>query len=80
MVGAMVKMDDDGMDRLFGELARKLEKVDASIRTRYTGRPAEEIEPVAVEEFTKAGINFTGSMREYAESVERNEDFRLDLG
>ena len=75
-----MEINDDALNQLFGDIAKKLEDVDRGIRQEYTGRPAAEIEPVAAERFAAAGLNLTGSLRESAESVERNEPFTIELG
>lgn len=73
-------MSRDGIDDLFGEIAKKMEAVDRQLRAEFTGRPAAEIEPVAVQRFSAIGLNFNGPMTEYAESIEQNKPFQFDLG
>ncbi len=75
-----MKTNRRGMDDLFAQTAAKLEAADAEIRAEHTGKPADEIESIASAKFSVLGLNLTGSLRSYAESVERNEPFEFKLG
>lgn len=76
----LMDINDEGMDELFGKIGDKLKKIDAELRANYTGHPAAEIEPVAETSFVKAGVKMTGSLHNYAESIERDEPFQFNLG
>lgn len=73
------KPNKKGLEAVFAEMAAKLSKVDANIRAEHTGRPAAEVEPLAEAAFAKAGVHLTGSLHDYAVSVERDESFQLHL-
>lgn len=77
---ATFKSNDDGIRKMFEEIARKIGAVDKQLRAEYTGRPWQEIEEPAARAFAAAGVNFTGDISAYAKSIEENKDFRFDLG
>lgn len=78
--GMGVHINPDGLDRLFQEIARKIEKVDADIRAELAGKPAAEVAPIAAQRFSAVGVNLTPSdIDAYAVSVEKGENFQINL-
>jgi|1186.fasta_scaffold209525_2 hypothetical protein len=69
-----------GINELFGEIAGKIEEVDRELRSDWTGKSADEIEPAAETAFASIGLNMHGGLREYAESIERDEKYQFNLG
>ncbi|NUR05952.1 MAG: hypothetical protein HOQ45_02950 [Nocardioidaceae bacterium] len=72
--------DSSGINELFSEIAGKIEEVDRELRSEWTGKSADEIEPAAETAFASIGITMQGGLREYAESIERDERFQFNLG
>lgn len=74
------KANDDGIRKMFEEVARKIEAVDKQLRGEYAGRPWQEIQEPAARAFAAAGVNFAGDLSDYAKSVEQNKEFKFELG
>jgi hypothetical protein len=72
--------DPSGVIDLFGEIAGRIEEVDRELRSEWTGKPADEIETAAETAFASIGVNLKGELREYAESIERDENFQFNVG
>lgn len=70
--------NQQGIDELHAEIARKVEAVDREIRAEWTGKPADEIESHAIAAFAAIGIDFS-DLREYAEAVAQDKPFDFVL-
>lgn len=74
--------NQSGLDQVFAEIGAKVEAVDADLRRRFAGAPADEIVDPAAAAFEAAGIQSLEPewLRAYAEAVSHGADFTLQLG
>lgn len=78
--GKNVRINPEGIEKVFAQIAAKIEKIDREIRDAHTGQPADQVVEVASERFTAAGVNMTHqAIEDYAASVEADEPFTLEL-
>jgi hypothetical protein len=72
--------NDDGIRKLFDDIARKINAADKRFRTEWEGRPAAEVEPAARASFERIGVNLTDAqVTDYAAAVEAREPFKFRL-
>jgi hypothetical protein len=75
-----VQINPDGIDKVFAQIAAKIEQVDRDIRAEHTGQPADQVAQVASQRFAAAGVNLTPTaILDYAASVEDGEPFTIGL-
>jgi len=75
-----VRINSDGIEKVFARIAAKVEEIDQDIRAEHTGQPADQVASIASQRFAAAGVNMTPqAVQAYAASVEAGEPFTVAL-
>lgn len=74
------KIDKAALRKLLEQKVTEIKKIDAEIRKKYAGQPANVVAPAAKRAFAKVGLDLKGSLHTYAESVEKKQEFNIKLG
>lgn len=70
-----------GIDRLFAEIAAKIERIDRELRDEFTGNEdLDAITAAAASRFSAAGVNLVAAeLRDYATSIRDNEPYQIQI-
>lgn len=76
-----IKFSKAEFRKLLKDLAKQLEKTDASLRRRYHGKSVSTAKPAVKRELGKLGIELPPKkLTEYTESIVEGKDFEFILG
>jgi len=80
--GPMVfNMNIGGGQSIFAQSSTRLNEVDAELRDKHTGQPAEDIKPLAVLALRRIGVSLPDAeLVAYAHAVSRGEKYQFHLG
>lgn len=80
--GPMVfNMNVGGGQSIFGQASQRLNEVDAQLRDKHTGKPAEDIKPLVILAFRRIGVSLPDAeLVAYSDAVSRGEKFQFHLG
>jgi hypothetical protein len=72
-------MNVGGGQSIFAQTSSRLKEVDAELRDKHTGEPAEDIRPIAVLALRRIGVSLSDAeLVAYADAVSRGEKFQFD--
>ena len=76
-----IKMNNDGVRALNGEIAGKITTVDADLRAKpLLGQPVDEIKEKAATALGNIGVELPDEkLTEYAQSISDGNDFKFEL-
>lgn len=76
----MAKINQSGIDKLFQEIAGKIERLDTELRANYAGKPVDEILDPITQAVTRLGIQTNSQdLRDYADAVSKRLPFSINL-
>ena len=65
---------------IFAQSSSRLNKLDAELRDKHTGKPAEDIKPLALLALRRIGVSLPDAeLVVYAEAVSRGEKFQFHV-
>jgi hypothetical protein len=69
-------MNIGGGQSIFAQSSSRLNELDAELREKHTGKPAEEIKPLALLALRRIGVSLSDAeLIAYADAVSRGEKF-----
>jgi hypothetical protein len=79
--GRMVfNMNVGGGQSIFGQSSARVNEVDAELRDKHTGKPAEDIKPLVLLALRRIGVSLSDAeLVAYADAVSRGEKFQFHL-
>jgi hypothetical protein len=80
--GYMVfNMNVGGGQSIFAQSSTRLNELDAELRDKHTGKPAEDIKPLVLLALRRIGVSLSDAeLVAYADAVSRGEKFRFHSG
>ena len=74
-------MNVGGGQSIFARSTTRVNELDAELRAKHTGKPAEDIKPLALLALRRIGVSLSDAeLVAYADAVSRGEKFRFHLG
>ena len=79
--GRMVfNMNVGGGQSIFAQSSSRVNALDAELRDKHTGKPAEDIKPLAILALRRIGVSLSDAeLVAYADAVSRGEKFQFHL-
>jgi hypothetical protein len=79
--GQMVyNMNIGGGQSIFAQSSSRVNELDAELRDKHTGKPAEDIKPLALLALRRIGVSLSDAeLVAYADAVSRGEKFQFRL-
>ena len=80
--GQMVfNMNVGGGQSIFAQSSSRLNELDAELREKHTGKPAEDVKPLALLALRRIGVSLSDAeLVAYADAVSRGERFQFHVG
>ena len=76
----MFNMNVGGGQSIFAQASTRLNELDAQLRDKHTGQPAEDIKPLALLALRRIGVTLPDAeLVAYAESISRGEKFTFHV-
>ena len=73
-------MNVGGGQSIFAQASTRLNELDAQLRDKHTGQPAEDIKPLALLALRRIGVTLPDAeLVAYAESISRGEKFTFHV-
>jgi hypothetical protein len=73
-------MNVGGGQSIFAQASSRVNELDAELRAKHTGKPAEDIKPLALLALRRIGVSLSDAeLVAYADAVSRGEKFRFHL-
>src|SRR3954451_18789150 len=73
-------MNVGGGQSIFAQSSSRVNELDAELREKHTGKPAEDIKPIALLALRRIGVSLSDAeLVAYADAVSRGEKFRFHL-
>ena len=73
-------MNVGGGKSIFAQSSTRLNEVDAELRDKHTGKPAEDIKPLAILALRRIGISLSDAeLVAYSDAVSRGEKYHFRL-
>jgi hypothetical protein len=73
-------MNVGGGQSIFAQASAKVNEVDAELRDKHTGEPADDIRPKAILALRKIGVSLSDAeLVAYADAVSRGEKYQFRL-
>jgi hypothetical protein len=73
-------MNVGGGQSIFAQASTRLNEVDAELRDKHTGKPAEDIRPLAILALRRIGVSLSDAeMVAYADAVSRGEKHQFHV-
>jgi hypothetical protein len=73
-------MNVGGGQSIFAQATSRMNELDAELRARHTGKPAEDIKPLAILALRRIGVSLPDAeLVAYADAVSRGEEYRFQL-
>ncbi len=73
-------MNVGGGGSIFAQASTRIKEVDADLRDKHTGKPAEDIKPLAVLALRRIGVSLPDAeLVAYADSISRGAKFEFHL-
>jgi len=74
-------MNVGGGGSIFAQSSTRLNQLDAELRDKHTGKPAEDIKPLVVLALRRIGVSLSDAeLVAYADAVSRGEKFQFHPG
>lgn len=74
-------MNVGGGQSIFAQASTRVNQLDAELRAKHTGKPAEDIKPLALLALRRIGVSLSDAeLVAYADAVSRGEEFRFHVG
>jgi hypothetical protein len=74
-------MNVGGGQSIFAQAASRVNEVDAELRDKHTGKPVEDIKPLAILALRRIGVSLPDAeLVAYADAVSRGEEYKFRLG
>ena len=71
-------MNVDGGQSIFAQSSTRLNELDAELREKHTGKPAEDIKPLALLALRRIGVSLSDAeLVAYADAISRGEKFQF---
>ena len=71
-------MNVGGGQSIFAQSATRLNEVDAELRDKHTGEPAEDVKPHVILAFRRIGVSMSDAeLVAYADAISRGEKFQF---
>lgn len=69
-------MNVGGGQSIFAQSSTRLNEVDAELRSKHTGKPADDIKPLAILALRRIGVSLSDAeLVAYADAVSRGEKY-----
>jgi hypothetical protein len=73
-------MNVGGGQSIFAQSSSRVNELDAELRDKHTGKPADDIKPLALLALRRIGVSLSDAeLVAYADAVSRGEKFRFNL-
>jgi hypothetical protein len=73
-------MNVGGGQSIFAQASSRVNELDAELRDKHTGEPAEDIKPLAVLALRRIGVSLSDAeLVAYADAVSRDQKYKFDL-
>jgi hypothetical protein len=73
-------MNVGGGQSIFAQSSARLNELDAQLREKHTGKPAEDIKPIALLALRRIGVSLNDAeLVAYADAISRGEKFRFTV-
>jgi hypothetical protein len=73
-------MSVGGGQSIFAQAPSRMNELDAELRDKHTGKPAEDIKPLAILALRRIGVSMSDAeLVAYADAVSRGEKFKFHL-
>ena len=81
MLDSMVfNMNVGGGQSIFAQASSRVNELDAELRDKHTGKPADDIKPLAILALRRIGVSLSDAeLVAYADAVSRGEKFEFHL-
>jgi hypothetical protein len=74
-------MNVGGGQSIFAQSVSRLSELDAELRDKHTGKPAEDIKPLVLLALRRIGVSLSDAeLVAYADAVSRGEKFQFHSG
>jgi hypothetical protein len=71
-------MNVGGGQSIFAQASSRVNELDAELRDKHTGKPAEDIKPLALLALRRIGVSLRDAeLVAYADAVSRGEEFQF---
>jgi hypothetical protein len=73
-------MNVGGGKSIFAQASTRVTQFDAELREKHTGKPAEDIKPLAILALRRIGVSLSDAeLVTYADAISRGEKFQFHL-
>ncbi len=73
-------MNVGGGQSIFTQASSRVNELDAGLRAKHTGKPAEDIKPLAILALRRIGVSLSDAeLVAYADAVSRGKKFQFHL-
>jgi len=73
-------MNVGGGQSIFAQSSARVNKLDAELREKHTGKPAEDIKPLAILALRRIGVSLSDAeLVAYADAVSRGQKYQFRL-
>lgn len=73
-------MNVGGGQSIFAQASSRVNELDAELRGKHTGKPAEDIKPLAILALRRIGVSLSDAeLVAYADAVSRGEEYQFHL-
>jgi hypothetical protein len=73
-------MNVGGGQSIFAQASTRVTEVDAALRDKHTGKPAEDIRPLAILALRRIGVSLPDAeLVAYADAISRGEKYQFHL-
>jgi hypothetical protein len=74
-------MNVGGGQSIFAQASSRVNALDAELREKHTGKPAEDIKPLALLALRRIGVSLSDAeLVAYSDAVSRGEKYKFQLG
>ena len=74
-------MNVGGGQSIFARASSRVNDLDAELRAKHTGKPAEDIKPLAILALRRIGVSLSGAeLVAYSDAVSRGREYEFRLG
>ena len=80
--GPMVfNMNVGGGQSIFAQASSRVNELDAELRAKHTGKPAEDIKPLVILALRRIGVSLSeAELVAYADAISRGAEYKFHLG
>ncbi|MBN9618506.1 MAG: hypothetical protein J0H43_02060 [Actinobacteria bacterium] len=73
-------MNVGGGQSIFAQASSRVNELDAELRAKHTGKPAEDIKPLAILALRRIGVSLSDAeLVAYADAISRDEKYTFHL-